>query len=401
MTAYGWRVALASAALVAIAMGGRNVFGVFVSPLNTATGLGLAAISLALATGQLGLGLMQPVLGHWADRSGARRVVIAGALVLMAAMFVPVLTVNGVAVFLSLVVTGVAASAVGSNGLLLGPVSRAAGPAHAALGVGLVGAGSSAGQLVLGPLLQWLIDTAGWRFALGFLGALTLLAFPLALALREPAAAPAAAPSAAPREDVRGVLREWHFWKIALSFAACGLHITFLGAHMPGAIERCGFPASLAGPWIGIAGAANIAGSIAVGFAMKRFHNGKLLAAVYLARVAAILLFLAAPDTVWSLMLFAVLMGATYMSALPPITALVADRYGTARLGTLFGVVMLVHQLGAFFGAWLGGWLAQHTGHDTVFWAIDMTLACIAACLVLPSDTWRRLTLRGPSLRGA
>ena len=72
---------------------------------------------------------------------------------------------------------------------------------------------------------------------------------------------------------------------------------------------------------------------------------------------------------------------------MPPTAALVSQRYGTARLGTLFGVVMLVHQAGSFAGVWLGGWLADHTGNDQVFWSIDMVVALVAGGLVWP---WKR-----------
>jgi predicted MFS family arabinose efflux permease len=378
MTRTGWTVALAAAALTAIASGGRQVFGVFVSPLNTASGMGLAMISFALALGQLGVGVAQPWLGHLADRAGAARVVVMGALVLAVSMALPVFPLAPGALFLALVVSSVAASAVASNGLLLGPVSRAAEARNAGLAVGIVGAGASVGQLVLGPLMQGLIDAQGWKVALLTLATLSLLAVPVALMLREPWGGSVPRP----RHAVGEALREWDFWRYALSFGACGMHVAFLGAHMPGAIERCGFPASLAGPWIAAAGAANIAGSLAVGFAMKRWKAAPLLTSIYLLRAAAIALFVAVPTSVATLIAFALAMGATHMATLPPTTALVAERYGTARIGTLFGIVMLVHQAGAFAGIWLGGWLAARTGQDHFFWGMDIALALGAGWLV-------------------
>lgn len=389
MTRTGWRVTLAAAALAAIAMGGRNVFGVFVSPLNTASGMGLAIISLAMALGQLGAGIAQPLVGQWADRSGATRVILVGSVVLAVSMAVPALWMDPVAVFIALLVSGIAASAVGSNGLLLGVVSRAAAARNAGLAVGLVGAGTSLGQMVLGPALQQLSQAYGWQAAMLVLAGLSLAALPLAFGMREDRPAPAA--PARGREPVGDVLREWTFWRYALSFTACGVHISFLGAHAPGAIERCGFAPELAGIWIGIAGAANIAGSVAVGLFMKRFDTGRLLAAIYVVRASSILLFVLLPYSVPVLMAFALLMGASHMATLPPTAALVAERYGTARLGTLFGVVMLLHQVGAFVGIWLGGWLAQATGKDEVFWTIDIMLALVAAALVMPPRTWDRL----------
>jgi predicted MFS family arabinose efflux permease len=384
MTRTGWRVALTAGALTAIAMGGRQAFGVFVSPLNTATGLGLAAISLALALGQLGIGLAQPLVGRWADRAGPTRVIMLGAGVLAFSTVAPVLSLAAPVLFASLVLSAMAGSAVGSNGLLMGSVSRSVSPGDAGLAVGIVGAGASVGQLVLGPLLPWLIGAFDWQAALLALAALSLLAFPLARVLREAPRPPeGAGTGAAPVADA---LRNAAFWRPALSFAICGLHVAFLAAHMPGAIERCGFPSGVAGAWIALAGAANIVGSLGSGMLMKRLDHARWLASLYVVRAVGILAFLLVPPTLASLLAFAVVMGASHMATLPPTSSLIAQRFGTARLGTLFGMVMLVHQAGSFLGVWLGGWLADHTGGDSAFWAIDVLLALAAAALVWP---WR------------
>jgi predicted MFS family arabinose efflux permease len=392
MTRTGWRVALTAGALTAIAMGGRQSFGVFVSPLNTATGLGLAAISLALALGQLGIGLAQPLLGSWADRTGPARVITLGAVVLALSTLAPVLSLAAPVLFASLVLSAIAGSAVGSNGLLMGPVSRSVSPRDAGIAVGIVGAGASLGQLVLGPLLQWLIAEFDWQAALLALAGLSLLALPLAWTLREvPRAHGSTAPAAAPVSDA---LRDAAFWRPALSFAICGMHVAFLAAHMPGAIERCGFPAGVAGAWIALAGAANIVGSLGSGMLMKRVDHGRWLASLYVVRAVGILAFVLVPPTLATLMVFAVVMGASHMATLPPTSSLIAQRFGTARIGTLFGMVMLVHQAGSFAGVWLGGWLAHQTGRDSAFWTIDLLLALAAGALVWP---WRKFSPRSPA----
>ena len=393
MNATAWRIACVAACLSALGMGARQAFGMFVSPLNTASGLGLATLSLALALGQLGIGVAQPVIGRWADRAGTLRVVLGGSIVLALSMAMPAIWLNPTLVFSAVVVSAVAGSAVGSNGLLLGPVTRAASPRHAGLAVGIVGAGASVGQLVLAPLVRWLMDEFGWQAALLSFAGIGLAALPLAFGMKAGTTAPVAPRTGSSLSDV---LREWTFWRYAVSFAVCGVHVSFLVAHMPGVIERCGFPAALSGPWIAIAGASNIAGSIGVGLALKRLNAGRVLASLYLMRAASIAVFLLLPSSLASLMGFAVLMGASHMATLPPTSTLVAQKYGTARLGSLFGVVMLVHQAGAFGGVWLGGVLAARTGHDAVFWAIDIALAAVAATLVLP--VWARLQ-RGESSR--
>jgi predicted MFS family arabinose efflux permease len=385
MDATAWRVTLAAAALMAMVAGGRAAFGLFVSPLNSASGLGLAALSFALALGQLAIGVTQPFVGALVDRAGAARVVAVGAALLALTTALPAWSALPAVVAFSMVASAVAGSAVASNGLLIGEVSRAVPPARAGFAVGLVGAGTSAGLLALGPLTQWAIDTRGWRWALLATAALALAAWPLAWALRRPPGARAAPP----RQPVADVLREWRFWRIALSFGICGLHVCFLAVHMPGVIERCGLPASLAGPWVALFGAANIAGSVAMGMLLRRHDAGRLLAGAYAVRVVGIVAVLWLPPTLPVLAGFALVMGASFMATLPPTSQLVAQAYGTARLGTLFGVVMLVHQVGGFAGIWIGGWLAQATGDDRLLWCIDITLALAAIVLVRPGRALR------------
>jgi predicted MFS family arabinose efflux permease len=268
---------------------------------------------------------------------------------------------------------------VGSNGLLLGEINRAVPAARAGLAVGLVGAGASLGQLLLGPATDWAIGSRGWNWALTATAALALIALPLAAVFRR-----RDVHAVRPAQPLADVLREPRFWRVALSFGVCGFHVGFLGVHMPGVIERCGQPAALAGAWIGVAGAANIAGSLAVGMALKRHDPAHLLCALYVLRAIGIAALLALPPTPVVLIGFAVVMGASFMATLPPTSQLVARQHGVERLGTVFGVVMLVHQLGSFSGIWFGGWAADTTGSDRLLWAVDIVLALGAAALVWP-----------------
>lgn len=385
MNAAAWRLTIAAAILMGLVVGGRSAFGLFVSPLNTASGIGLAELSFALAVGQLGIGFTQPLVGAIADRFGAAKVIVVGAAMLALTTALPALSPVSAVVVLSLVLSALAGSAVGSNGLLVGEVGRAMPGASMGLAVGVIGAGASIGQLLLGPATQWAIDSHGWTWALVATALLSLVAIPLAWPFRRPAT-PRVVRASQPVVDV---LCEWRFWRVAASFGVCGFHVAFLAVHMPGVIERCGMPASVAGTWIAIAGAANIAGSIAIGLAMKRHDAAVLLAGVYAIRALGIAALLLLPSSPMIMLMFAAVMGASHMATLPPTSHLIARQHGVERLGTLFGVVMLVHQVGAFAGIWFGGWAAEVTGDDTLLWLVDIALALGAAALVLPQSLHR------------
>lgn len=378
-------VAGAAALLMAITMGSRSAFGLFVSPLNTATGLGVITISFAGAVNQLLWGAAQPVVGALADRHGAARVIAVGGLVLALGTALIPFAHSGATLVLAFSLIAIAGAATSSNGLLLGVVSRQVSAQRRGLAIGVVGAGGSAGQLVLAPVTQEAISAAGWVAAMFGLAALALLAVPLALAFR-PTARAAAIDAACPADPraLRTALASRAFWCLAAGFFVCGFHVAFLISHMPGVIALCGMPASMAGQWLAIVGLANMVGSIAAGAAIRRGSMRRLLMLLYLLRALGVGLFIVLPKSEGLMLAFAVWMGLTYMATLPPTAGLVGKLFGLQRMATLLGVVMLVHQLGAFLGVWLGGIaLALQGGYDWV-WYADVALALLAAAIHLP-----------------
>jgi predicted MFS family arabinose efflux permease len=189
------------------------------------------------------------------------------------------------------------------------------------------------------------------------LAALALLALPLSRAFDPRPESSGVAPPAP--VEVRDAWVDPNFWLICGGFFVCGFHVSFLLAHMPGQIELCGLPASLSGQWIAVVGACNVIGSLAAGAAIERVSMKHLLASLYALRALGVALFLAAPKNEATMFAFAVWMGLTYMATLAPTSGLVGKLFGTHRLATLLGVVMPIHQVGAFLGVWLGGSCAR------------------------------------------
>jgi predicted MFS family arabinose efflux permease len=121
-----------------------------------------------------------------------------------------------------------------------------------------------------------------------------------------------------------------------------------------------------------------------VGWAMGRWRMKSLLSLIYAARAVAVLVFLLAPKTGTVVLLFAAVMGLTYLSTVPPTAGLVTKFFGASNMATLFGVVMLTHQLGAFVGSWMGGKVFERTGSYDWVWYVDIVLAVAAALVHLP-----------------
>jgi predicted MFS family arabinose efflux permease len=259
-------------------------------------------------------------------------------------------------------------------------------PERRGLATGIVNAGGSFGQFVMAPVATALMLGIGWAAALQVLGLLVLLAVPAAFVLRGNAlqAAPAGQRVAGTREAIRAALAHPSFLLLATGFFVCGFHVAFLATHLPGVIATCGLPAQWAGWSLAIIGLFNIVGSVAMGWAVGRWRMKSLLSLVYASRALAVIVFLLAPKTGPVLLVFAAVMGLTFLSTVPPTAGLVAKFFGPANMATLFGIVMLTHQVGGFLGAWLGGKVFEATGAYDWVWYLDIVLAVGAALIHLP-----------------
>ncbi len=382
-----WLVLLAAAGTFALTMGTRQTMGFFLSPINTATGLGVASISLAFAFGQLWWGLTQPFAGAFADRVGAGRVLLLGvSLVALGTFLTPYMTSTwGLIVALGILAAGGAGMA--GPSVLMAATSRLIPPERRGLATGVVNAGGSFGQFLMAPLAATLTASLGWVGALQALALIVLLALPAAFVLRGGPLSPAgaAAPVALPAREALGkALRHPGYLMLSAGFFVCGFHVAFLATHLPGVVAACGLPAPV-GAWaLGIIGLFNIVGSLAMGWAVGRWRMKSLLALVYATRGLAVLVFLLAPKTEAVMLVFAAVMGLTFLSTVPPTVGLVAKFFGVGNLAMLFGAVMFAHQIGGFLGAWLGGRVFEATGNYDWVWYIDIVLAVGAALVHLP-----------------
>ena len=392
-----WVVLLAAAGAFALTMGTRQTMGLFLSSLNTATGLGLGSISLAFAFGQLWWGLTQPFAGAMADKVGAGRVMFAGVVLVALGTFITPFMTSTAGLIFAIGVLAAGGAGMAGPAVLMAATTRLIPADKRGMATGIVNAGGSFGQFVMAPIAGALRVALGWVPAMQFMGLLVLLALPAAWVLKgnslqaggaagvAGAAAGAAAPkSVGTREAIRTALANPSYLLLAAGFFVCGFHVAFLGTHLPGVIAACGLPVQYGGWSLAMLGLFNIVGSIAVGWAAGRWRMKSLLSLIYAARALAVLAFLLAPKTGTVMLVFAAVMGLTFLSTVPPTAGLVAKFFGTANMATLFGIVMLTHQIGGFLGAWLGGKVFEATGSYDWIWYIDIMLAVGATLIHLP-----------------
>jgi MFS family permease len=393
-----WMLILAASTILMITMGARLTTGLFLSPINTSTGLGVATVSFAMAVAQLMWGASQPVFGAIADKYGAARVIVIGGIMLAAGTAATPFVDSEWGLLLTMGILSAAGAGAGSFSILIGATAQRLPAERRAFASGFINAGGSFGQFVFAPLMQAIIAGAGWVMAMLTMAAATLLTIPLALGMRRkpalaassasPAAAAAAAMPAPPGitlgEQLRQAMRDRSYLCLHLGFFTCGFHIAFLVTHLPQEVALCGLPAGVSATALALIGLFNIGGSLAAGALASRYRMKSLLAIIYASRAVLIVLYLLAPKTALTFYLFAGALGFTWLATVPPTAGLVGKLFGMRYLATLFGMTLLSHQIGGFFGAWLGGLSFVRFGDYTWMWYADILLALAAALINLP-----------------
>jgi predicted MFS family arabinose efflux permease len=381
-------VALAAGAVFALGLGVRQSQALFIGPINTSTGIGYAAISLAFAVGQLMWGVAMPVAGAMAERWGFRPVMLAGALLVAAATAATPLATSTTALVILVGLFAACGSAAMGPGLLMAASDRWIPEAKRNMVTGIVNAGGSFGQFVVIPLAQLFIGLAGWQPAMVILGAIGLATIPLILWITRGHAAHLAAAPAAPAGSLKQALadaaRNPSYLLLTAGFFTCGFHVAFIATHLPGVVASCELPPAVSAWSLALIGLFNILGSLWIGRVITGRRMKIALAWIYLVRALLILAFFFSPKTTLTFLLFACGIGFTYLSTVPPTVGLVIKFYGMRYMATLFGIVMLSHQVGGFLGAYLGGKAFEATGNYDWMWWADIALCLMAAALHLP-----------------
>jgi predicted MFS family arabinose efflux permease len=326
-----------------------------------------------------------------ADKLGAGRVLFAGVLLVALGTFLTPFMTTTAGLILAVGVLAAGGAGIAGPAVLMAATMRLLPAERHGMATGIINAGGSFGQFVMAPIAGALMVGYGWDRALQILGLIVLLALPAAWLLKGDARRSAAAaglaatvPPVGSRAAIGAALRNPGYLMLNAGFFVCGFHVAFLATHLPGVIASCGLPLQY-GAWsLAILGLFNIVGSVAMGWAVGRWRMKSLLALVYAARALAILAFLLAPKTGAVALVFAGVMGLTFLSTVPPTAGLVAKFFGTANMAMLFGLVLLTHQVGGFLGVWLGGKVFEASGNYDWLWYIDIMLAVGAALIHLP-----------------
>ena len=373
-----------SSLILAVSLGVRHGFGLFLPPMSADFGWGREVFAFAIALQNLIWGLVQPFTGALADRFGVAKAVVVGGilyavgLVLMALADTPSSLALSAGLLIGIGLSGTSFS------VILGAVGRAAPPETRSMAMGIAAAAGSFGQFAMLPGTLGLIGWLGWSSALLALGLLIALIVPLAAMLRGGAPVADTGPRQSLPEALREAVGHAGFRLLALGFFVCGFQVVFIGIHLPAYLVDRGLPATAGTTVLALVGLFNIVGTYTAGWLGGRYSKPKLLAGLYLLRAVVIGAFIFTPLTLWSAYAFGIGMGLLWLSTVPLTNGTVATLFGVRNLSMLGGIVFLFHQIGSFCGGWLGGWVYDRTGSYDLVWHISLALCFMAAALNWP-----------------
>jgi len=378
----GWLM-LGASLVLALSLGIRHGFGLFLPPMSAEFGWGREVFAFAIALQNLIWGLTQPFTGALADRFGAKRTVIVGGILYAIGLGCMGLADSPLSLSLSAgLLIGIGLSGT-SFSVILGAVGRAVPMEKRSMAMGIAAAAGSFGQFVMLPGTLGLLSWLGWSVALMALGLMVALIIPLAAMLND-TPLPLTGQEQTLGEALREACSHSGFWLLALGFFVCGFQVVFIGVHLPAYLVDQHLPALVGTTVLALVGLFNIFGTYIAGWLGGRMSKPRLLSALYLARAVVIVAFIVTPLTVWSAYAFGVAMGLLWLSTVPLTNGTVATMFGVRNLSMLGGIVFLFHQLGAFLGGWMGGYLYDHTGSYDLVWQIAVLLSLLAAALNWP-----------------
>ena len=381
-----FQVLACGAAIVTLSMGTRHGFGLWLLPITQEMGWTRQSFALAIAIQNLSWGVIGIFAGMAADRFGAFRVLLGGAALYALGLAGMALSPTPMLFALTAGVLIGAAQAGTTYAVIYGVLGRQIAPEKRSWAMGVAAAAGSFGQFLMVPVEGWLIAGLGWQQALLVLSMAVLLIVPLAFGLREPGfkgSAPVKREQTI-AQALGEAFRYPSFNLLMAGYFVCGFQVVFIGVHMPSYLKDHGLSPQVASYALALIGLFNVFGTYIAGTLGQRMPKRHILAFIYFARAVAISIFLLVPLSPLSVYVFSAVMGALWLSTVPPTNATIAQIFGVQHLSMLGGFVFFSHQIGSFLGVWLGGYLYDATGSYDIVWYIAIGLGIFAGLVNLP-----------------
>ncbi len=379
----GFWILVSGALILALSLGIRHGFGLFLAPMSAEFGWGRETFAFAIALQNLIWGVAQPFTGAVADRFGAMRTVLVGGILYAVGLVLMGYSDSAFSLSMSAgLLIGIGLSGT-SFSVILGAVGRAVPLERRSMAMGISAAAGSFGQFAMLPGTLGLIGWLGWSAALLALGLLVAFIVPLAVLMKDKPL-PMQGHEQTLGEALREAAGHSGFWLLSLGFFVCGFQVVFIGVHLPAYLVDRHLPATVGTTVLALVGLFNVFGTYIAGWLGGRMSKPRLLTGLYLLRAVVIVAFIWAPLSVWTAYAFGIAMGLLWLSTVPLTNGTVATLFGVRNLSMLGGITFLFHQIGAFLGGWLGGYVYDHTGNYDLVWQVSILLSLLAGLLNWP-----------------
>jgi len=394
-------ILIGASLLLTLALGIRQSFGLFLTPVTRDLAITASDFTLALAIQNIVWGFSQAIVGAIGDRFGLRITMMAGAAFYAAGLGAMAAAQGTLTLIIANALIGVALSCTATS-LTMSAVVRAVSAERRSVTLGIVSAAGSLGTLI-GPLTtQSILAYQPWRVAVVIFALTSVAMLPAAFltggADRIP---PLATETASMRQVLSQAMRSRQFLVMSAAYFVCGLNLVFLTTHLPSYLAICGQDPMLSAAALAIIGGVSSIGSLVTGWLGGKYPKHVLLGLLYILRSAMVAVYFMITPTPTNTLLFAVVMGLLWWPGLVPlVSGLVADILGTRYLATLLGISFVVHQVGSSLGAWGGEVIFDLYGSYDRAWQIGTLIGCAAGILqiVAGGPTRRRDRMREPVL---
>lgn len=371
-------ILIGASVMMSLAMGMRQCLGLFLPPVTHDLGLTASDYTFAIAIQNIAWGVSQAPLGAVADRIGLRPVLMSGAALYVVAMVVmavahgvPMLTLSGILIGIAIACTG--------SSLAMTATARAVSAVRRSMMLGVVGAFSSVGTLVIAPALQFMLARWDWRVGVALFVLLALAMVPAAFMAGAVDRMPQPAEKRAGMGEVVGLaLSNRRFVVLCCTYFVCGLQLIFVNTHLPNYLALCGQDPMLSATALAIIGGVNIVGSWTAGWLGGRYPKHILLGLTYLGRSLVLTVYFMVPPTATSTLIFAAAMGMLWLGVIPLVSGYVAELFGTRYMATILGLSFVIHQAGSVLGAWGGGMIFDAFGSYDLAWRFGVIIGTAA-----------------------
>lgn len=368
--------------IYAVCAGFRDNYGIMLPYVVEDSGLNYAAVSFVIALGQLFFGLMQPVFGYLSLRKSPLLSLVIGVALMLGGLLLMPYCRSLWSLALTLGILLPSGTAAASFGILMSCINPRIQEARSQISAGIVASGIGIGICVLSPVIQGALARYGIVQAISILAILVALIVPAAILLTRGAPRLKARERALPFSTILLMgLKNSPYCKVAFAFFTCGFHMALIQTHLFSQLTLFGLPGNIAAWGLSIYGLGVILGSVGSGALGAKYSMVTILGGIYASRIIWVGLLLL-PLNPYAIFGVIFMLGATGVATLAPTAGIINRIFGSAIMPTLFGIVYVLHQIGAFASAWCGGICYQLTSSYATIWIVDTVLCLLAAVAV-------------------